>query len=483
MLKANALGSALASAGWLVVIALAGGCAPQVSYRIYTIVTPTHACERRVTITAVPHPRIPNQRVKLHDYLEFAAAETYENFVLMPERAILNGRFASPEEVPSDFNKITMHTERVARNRIRYRAIDLVLVEVIDYEEEISDIVERREAEAALERLIAIAVDALCKTLRDRCEGRYDTTALEEYIRQNLPALCRRLYSALWEIRRARRGGFSGRTERQEWELRLLEEIANFAGQEAMPEPALPGVRAEVLKALERKLQSLAKPLGGAEPITLAFLQGKDSAEQTAALQTAIARQFGSLEKFFASVEPLLPQVFGAFLINHFSLLPVNPRFDFQMRLSLPGEVVQTNGIRDLDGGILWTFSDEDVALSGYAMWARSLVIRKDEISDLGLVNFPGHLGAVEKFFQELRASGGGLREPLLQALRACVAEKSLAPLERLAACKEEQTEPPADTPAAAQRILAFLKRFQPGAQNNDGPELKPPASEEQRGR
>ncbi|MCX7934465.1 MAG: hypothetical protein N3A66_04300, partial [Planctomycetota bacterium] len=109
-----------------------------------------------------------------------------------------------------------------AHNRIRYRAIDLVLVEVIDYEEEINDIVDRREAEAALDRLSAIAVDAVCKILRARCEGRYEIAALEEYLRQNLPALCRRLYTALWEIRRARRGGISSRTERQEWEQRFL---------------------------------------------------------------------------------------------------------------------------------------------------------------------------------------------------------------------------------------------------------------------
>ncbi|MCX7934464.1 MAG: hypothetical protein N3A66_04295, partial [Planctomycetota bacterium] len=221
-------------------------------------------------------------------------------------------------------------------------------------------------------------------------------------------------------------------------------------------------------------------PLGGAEPLTLAFLRGEDGAEQTAQLQAAIVKQFGSLEKFFSTLEPLLPQVFGAFLISHFSLLPVNPRFDFQMRLSLPGQVVQTNGLCDLDGRILWTFTEEDLALSGYTMWARTLVIHKEEISALGLVDFPGHIGAVEKLYQELRAPSGGLREPLLQALRACAAEKSLAPLQRLAAGKGETAEADGDMPAAAQRLLAFLKKFQPEARS-EGPELKP--TEEQRGR
>jgi len=448
-------------------VASAGvGCAPLVVCRTETEIRPNHACRRQVLLVGTPSKRVPNQRIKLQDYLTFPEAELYEKFVLTPAKVMFTGTFPGPERVPVDFIKTTPQTDRGARNQVLFRSIDLVLIEVMEFEERIDDIVDRADGEKALQELIGVFLDAVLNALHDRYAADYDLQRLDAYLRQEFPQVVTRLYGALWELRRARRGGVALLTESAEWRECLTRELARLgvAPAASSEDAQAAGLQEVFTRFLDAKLPELTTPRRpDIAPLRGSMVKDREGrAELFAALQESIKQRHGSIPAFSAKIEPLLPRAFGAFLINQVSLLPLNPEFEFFYRLALPGHVVQTNGLRDLDGRILWTFTDREVALSGYAMWARSLVLRSEAVAALGLQDFPGHIHSVERLFQLLRApEDGAFSERLIQVLRASIAAHSLRPLEGLAAgaAGTDPAPTPQDVRAAAQ-LLEFLNTY-----------------------
>lgn len=442
------------------------GCAPTIKYRIDTAVLPTGACQRTVLVQGISHPRL-KQQVKLQDYLDLPEADAYEHFVLEPSSLKLGGRFTSPLMIPSDFVKPTLHSEEVARNRILFRHIDLVLVAFMDYEERIDDIVNRLEGERALRKLVDMILDELILALESRFGEDHDLTGLKQYLRAEFPTLALRLYSRLWEIRRARRGGVAFLSEDKEWNHFVGEEARRY-GIDLQPgssDEVEKHNRQAITDFANRKLRELTTPIaGGTEPLNIDFLHDKNAREALLQdLQASVKERHGSTQAFVKKLEPLLPEALGAFLINQYSLLPTNPHLDFQVRLALPGTVIQTNGLIDVNGKLLWSFSEGDMGLSGFAMWARSLIVNQKAIDALRLEDFPGGLNTVERFFRPFRGPGGRTNEELVELLRTCVKEESLGPLAARAAEGDKN-----DSMArAAAALHTLLKSYQKPANGN----------------
>lgn len=443
--------------------------------RIDTKINEDHSTLRKIGMVVRPSKQIPGQKVKIKDYLELPNPDDFETFRLTRTSAIFVGKYSSPTEIEPEYAKYTPDTDKMSRNRIAFRSTDLILLEVMDYEESILDIVTRAEGEKELDKLVQFVLDVVIHFASDTYGKDYDLSQLEAYWRQTLPQAARRLYADLWEVRRARRGGILFTREEVEWQQKLIA----LAAQLGLPLPK-PGAEMRLKKKtgiafLTKKLDALTKPKReGLPPLSEKLFATKESRKKVADdFEAYLKTRFGSLHAVLAKIEILRPKIFGAYLGNQFSLSPDNPQLAFQVRLLMPGHIVQTNGLRDVNGQLLWTFTGEEVGLSGFQMWARSLVVRKKMVAALGLVNFPGSIQQVERFYRILRPHGRKVAPLISQAFSDSVKAHSLAPLEKLAGvekntAKKKKSLQPAtakadqETVAIAGRILVLLRQYLP---------------------
>lgn len=453
------------------------GCAPILLYRIETIIHEDATIERKVAIQGQPPPDAPNLQVRLSHYLELPDPSLYRQAEIEKDHALLYGVFSSSSPPPSDIRKLTPGTDRVAANRISYRTLDLVLFKVLEYEDRIDDIVVREDGERALEELLRILLGTAIQGMRRRFDASYDLGGLESYLHEILPDVARRSYAAFWEIRRARRDGLTAPSEEEEWRGRLQRELARLGLSLRLEE--LPGGTAfspePFLRFADEKLRQLVAPRQPQTPtLTTAMLRGE---EMRQIFQESIAQQYGSLTIFLQTLERLLPRIFGAFLLGDANFIPLQSHLRFHARLRMPGMYIQTNGLRDLDGSLVWIFTDRDIALSGCRMWARSLWIHPPTIQALGLERFPEGLATVEVFYRLLCDRQGRLRPTLIEGLRRSVEASSLAPLEASATSREGDGE----EALAAKALLEFLQRYRraPSAPPSPPSPSSPPPREE----
>ncbi len=447
-------------------LVLCCGCAPLIIYRSDTKIALDGTCLREVVIAGKPGRKLPNLRVKLRDYLKFPEAELYDKFVLTPDKALLQGRFKSPAVIPSDFVKLTPDSQLTARNRVLYRSVDLVLLRVIEYEERFSDIVDRGKGEAALTQLVNELMDVLLLAIDNYFSRDYDVSRLKTYLQANLPELARRLYASLWELRRAKRGGIRMLSESAEWGICLSRELQRLGYQpEVDPEQkSHASANSMFIDFLNQKLHELTAPLRkDVAPLDTSIFKSRGKRLKLLdILQETVKSRYGSLQTFSKKVQPLLVQTLGAFLIRQVSMMPVNPNVEFHARLVMPGHIVQTNGLCDVEGSILWSFSDREVALAGYGIWARSLLVNKKKLAAIGIENFPAHLYDVERLYQSMRdPKTHKLNKDVLAVLRQCLESGSLAALEEMAESgKQHAAAATGNAAIVAGNLLKLLKPF-----------------------
>lgn len=458
---------------------LAAGCSPLIAYRIEMKIRDDYSAQRKVLVLAKPSRQIKNQRLNLKDYLELPNAEAYENFVYTPEKLLLSGEFKNLQDLPPDFQRPVAGANRTARNSYYFRSIDLVLVKIIDYEENFADVVDREQGEQALAQLVEIVETVVSDCANDLYGPDYDTAPFVAYLRENLPSLATKLYQYLWEMRRARRDGLSAPAETDEWLLRASRELERLgikiSGAEGdTPEKKL---RAALAEFLDERLPKLlvpkrpeVKPLGGdfvrSREVRSAFLD---------ALQKTVDKRYGSLPALLRQIDPLVPKAFGAYLPAQYFPSPANPHFNFIYSLRLPGQLIRTNGLLNLDGSVDWAFRDVDIALAGYSVWARSVILNQEAIAALKLADFGSNMATIELLYRELRRPTGELNEPLIVVLRECVKSQNLAPLVEFTekARAETKAEPDQEPAAGGEGLLNYLRRFQPDPSRHAAPEIE----------
>ncbi len=456
-------------------VLLACGCSPTISFRADTTLAQDGSCIRKAIITGYPNSKIPNMRVKISDYLELPEAEQYETFVLTPARVMFGGKFEKTGDVPADFIKITPASDLLAHNELKVERVDLVLLEVMDFEERFVDIATRAEGEQALEEMLSILLETISGFTEFKFGDKYDLTELKLFLRETFPPFARRLYAYTWELRRARRAGTDANSERDEWKRVLQAELSKI-GMTFPEQPSSSRMINDVLQQFAKeKLPQLVTPKQeNVPPFSLDMLLGKSSrTEFLNDIRAFLDKQYGSMMAFMQKIDPPLTKVLGAFLLTEVSIVPTNPEFDFQMRLKMPGHIVQTNGLRDFDGRILWQFDGHEVALSGKNLWARSAIVNVQAAQALGLVNFPGQIKTIEMLFQLLhdRHNSPHDTEEVFSGLRESVKAGSFEPLAKLAHVKTEAGD---STPSGktALKLVQLLERFRPSAQKQPEPEL-----------
>ncbi len=435
-------------------VSLLAGCAPIVLCTVETEIFPDYSCGRVVRMDARPNPGYPHQRPRLADYFQLPPAELYETYAVQPDKALLAGTFTSYDGIPSDLVRVTPGTNALSGNVFSFRVMDMVLFVLADFDETLTDIVQSQEdGEAALTELLRLVVPELMAVLKAKYGQRYDMSRLEAWLHNDLPAKLRRMYAGAWAIHSAKRSGVTSPGEDYEIYMFLKAE-ARRDGLE-LADPGTPDLERENVRRLKewgtRLAQQLCPPRPGTPGVSADMLAGTAMDELLASLQQAITARHGSINAFIAKMASLVPRAFGTYLTGTAMPFYMLPDTAYRYRLRVPGTVIQTNGVRELNGDIVWNFIDRDLAFTGQSMWARTIFVREPAVFGLGLRGFPANLGDVDQVFGICLSPQGTPREALLEALRESVTIRNTAPLERLAG----------DTTAAdSQAAQAMLRLF-----------------------
>lgn len=411
------------------------GCSPLVHCVVETEVYPDYSVSRITRMEASPNPNYPGQRPRLGEYFHFPPAELYETYAVQPDKAVFAGSFASFEQIPSDLVRPTPGTNDRAGNIRSFRVMDMVLFVLADFDETLLDIVQSQEdGEAALSELVRLVVPELMSVLNAKYGQRFDLRPLESWLYNDLPAKLRRIYAGAWAIHSSKRSGVTSMGEDFEFYMFLKAE-AKREGLE-LAEPNHPDLEKENVRRLKEYGMQLAQRL--APPKTSGVsaadtFSGIAMDELLASLQQAVTARHGSINNFIAKIAAMVPRAFGAYLTSSMMPLYMLPKVSYQYRLRAPGAVIQTNGMRELNGDLVWNFTDKDLAFTGQSLWARTIFIREPAVYALGLRGFPASLADVNKVFELCLTPQETPREELLKRMRDSVEQRNLAPLQTMA--------------------------------------------------
>lgn len=424
------------------------GCSPLVYCQIETEVHPDYSVTRVTRMEAVPNPRHPQQRPRLGEYFQFPPAELYDSYVVQPDKVLFAGAFDSYEQIPSDLVRPTPGTAALAGNLFSHRIMDLVLFVLADFDETIVDIINGQDdGEAAVAELVRLAVPEIMSVLNAKYGAKYDLSRLDAWLNNDLPVKLRRLYAGAWAIHNAKRSGVTSPGEEREFYLFLKAEaeregliLADFGRSDMQQE----NIR-RLKEYAVRLAQSLCPPRqSGGAGVGKEMLSGVAMDELIASIQMTVTARHGSVNNFIAKIASLVPRAFGAYLTSSVVPIYILPETSYKFVLKTPGTVIQTNGVRELNGDLVWAFTDRDFAFTGQSMWARTIFVREPVTYSLGLRGFPANLTDVDQLFGWCLAPEGAPREAILDALRRCAAERGTAPLEALAADAQSPDSPSA---------------------------------------
>ena len=454
------------------------GCAPTVLCLVETEVRPDYTVFRTTRLEAHANPRFPGQVPRLADYFQFPPAELYDNYVVQQDKVLFAGDFDSFEMIPSDLVRNTPGAANQSGNLFSFRVMDLVLFVLADFDETLTDIVTSQEdGEAALSDLIRLLVPEIVSVLNAKYGAKYDMSRLESWLLNDLPVKLRRVYAGAWAIHSAKRSGVTSPGEEYEFYMFLKAE-AKREGLE-LAEPGTPDMQQENVRRLKeygiRVAQNLVIPRQGGN-VTGQELANIAVDELVAAIQKAITARHGSVNNFVAKIAALVPRAFGAYLTGTMMPIYMLPETTYQYRLRIPGTVIQSNGVREINGDVLWNFTDRDLAFTGQSMWARTIFIREPVVYALGLRGFPASLGDVDRLFGFCLTPNGIPREGIIKALSQSAMNRNLGPLESLAADTQSEDS------AAAKGILDLFERHrraqttQPRTPSAASPQQEPAA-------
>ncbi len=417
---------------------------------------------RMVSISQYAAKSSKTKLLPLSNFIALPPAEKYTYFKVSPERIVFSGKFSNIQDMPVDFRKKTKGISFWAQNQIRMIKRDCILLTAYDYEEKITDIVERIEVEESLKQAVDLLVEAMVSTLENEYGDDYDFADFANYLRELLPPLSQRIYQIYWESKRVDTQGNARIVDQfNSLDYRIRKEISNY-GISLEPFWLKHGRQRNKKVAwsfLDSKLRELIKTKKeGVTPFTASVFKGKDSQIKLLfKFLQEIQKSFGSVEEFMNQLEiPLIAGAFSGVNVpftfngNNLQFAASEPSFNFLFKTKVPGKVIQTNGVRDLNGTLVWRFKGEDVMFTGYRMWAKTLQVNQNAIKRLHLRGFPGSIINVERFYAIMTNRKGELNKGLTVLLATAVENESLDPIRNKANGGDD----------LAQKLLKFLMRY-----------------------
>jgi hypothetical protein len=430
------------------------GCG-QALHRAETELRPDGSLERAILqpVTSTPEEAIAATRWTAQTYSpaptanqEVAPIKELPIVGATPERPYFAawGRFAGAEEIP---DYLVFRSELAGRDGRLRRSLairDYGFVLEYDWSETLTDVVLLDDLHAACDELAALAAE-LVPTIVERFVGEgCSASKLKDWLLGEGKNWFRELVDACYEYAAANREGNSPPPARR---------LAEICARHGLAIDALAladrNKRQAIVKKFVRALLdgTLTFPEGESgnrgrvdelldalfdaeQPARKAGLdqnpeEARLSAELTAITNDLLRARFGASDDGSTfDARPLVALSQRIWGIYRSPILSIPRRFHFVMKV--PGRIERTNGqLRD-DGEVEWSFTDEQAYPLGFTMQCRALRV-DHKLQQALLPGLP--LDKWANVLAVAREARG--HEDLASSLRACRAEKSLAPFNR----------------------------------------------------
>jgi hypothetical protein len=327
----------------------------------------------------------------------------------------------------------------------RFRAVDWVLFTIVHYEEAVVDAAEPDALRAALEECATVALETADAACARVFGADFDATILRERLRGDLREVARDLAFTIWQE------FYAGSAELDALLARALPRLVP-AGLELRVEwfgeeertLGLPRARAAVAAWVEAQLRPRRAGERTPQPVGLEAVLFEGAF--AAAWLLALDQRFGGAEGREAWWEGMQPRLKGAFGAGRDDVR-------FTLRVRMPGTLLRSDGWLEPDGSSFVEFAAHEAFPRGRGIRCASVVwsgAAQAALPTAGLV--PDNAAALA-WTRVLGDGPDGAPQPqVAELLRACVAARSLTPLEEVAAAPEHELAP------AAARALEWLQ-------------------------
>ncbi len=340
-------------------------------------------------------------------------------------------RVKAGDKVPQHMEIRREGLERSSTLQVERVVNDFGLLTEFRWTETLTEEVDLIDAAAARRELVDMVGDQLERTLKRYFAPDYDSTELMDWLRLDGSKLFERLYQVQLESSQQPRSNFEPRI-RREFEM-LFERLevklpmkSDADGQETFD------FDKAVILLMERLVTSKVKRMDG-QPIDVEELKrnfvprdGGPSSDRFAEAWTAAMVDYpGGELAFKEDIGKLARRIWGLHGAHYFILGSQNP---LRCVVKMPGVLVESNGTQLGDREVVWRFTAEEAFPTGYVMKARSISMWDGVLPGMHLDwNKDRHnwLALVELVNADVR---------LAEVLRKCRQNRSLFPLEKLAA-------------------------------------------------
>lgn len=332
----------------------------------------------------------------------------------------VEGRFEPGSPIPRDFiwlpDSDELHPRFRFCNRVDVDSEDLVLLRVFRYRESFTGAVTAGEFDGAANRFLAFAVD-FAMQCADRVYGDdYDVEGMRPFLACEVEPEVMRLFIGLFDFFATHKVSRHPDGE-DAWRRALdarIRESASALGLEIDVHGNDEALMRSAGQVFDARVAPWLRPRGAdIPPLTFARVL-EDSEKLQIAAHGILAERYGGGDLGVALLEDFLPPGLAALLLSSVRL-----PYKFEAAVSLPGEILRTNGVWLAPGRAYFHFQEFELFPDGYELSADSFV-PNDSVQTrlLGRVALTDPGEALE-FVERIEGMEKQTREAALAALRA----------------------------------------------------------------
>lgn len=348
-------------------------CRPELVVRLTTKVLLDGGLQRRVEVIGrEPDGKVPAKPGWMEEeaHLQLADRKAWGRVDESPGYLSAEGFFMTGEQVPGTLAHRTDAGNFADRVKVAVTGENLIVLKRWVFKESWSDPYGSTEAGSALDRLIDLGCQVLHEEIPRELGRDVDPVWAEALLRGEGRALILEALSV-----KARAPGPARLGERNKiWEAILKRHgvsVAEYPEEhfwELQTDPILEWSKQRIAAAL-------STPERRIDPSDMPFWPTASGADQD--VNRIAEHVWGSADKLETLVMPLIEALQGYYGAGG------GPRFRFEVRVSLPGRMLRTNGTPDGEGA-LWFFRDEDLTSEEKNLEAESIVLDDEKLRALG---------------------------------------------------------------------------------------------------
>lgn len=356
------------------------GCRPDVVVEIASRIYPDGSIHRQVDLSAGekpggPPPEAPGWLAE-HTGLVLAAADDWDRVEHSPSGFHAEGIFQTAADLPVVLAHLEGGLRIPDRQEVRIDQDDLIIMTRWRYLERFGDPYGPAQFDAALQKLAEVLGSYYKEELTAMYGSRIDPEGVDRFLMQQAIPMVR-------DFLGADRIEADARSTHEHYS-RLREIVESYGGPVIYPETLGPGeeppdfwdLQFDPLMAWsrERIAEAVSTPEEVVSPHHLQFIPDSSNLEER--LEEFMSRSYDSEEAAQDELEPALQAMKGLYASGS------SPRYRFRCRVSLPGTVLNTNGVTDGEE-LVWFFRGEELPAGDRSLMAESVELNRSALRAL----------------------------------------------------------------------------------------------------